>query len=206
MGGGLFSGDIDNVMRWLAGAGVVLALGAAALIVWVLLRGRPAKLVPAVKWVLLVGLFVLPSMAMLSGNVVGFHKTKQSCSQCHTMDPWVNDMKDPRSKTLAAKHYQNRWINEDQCYTCHTGYGLAGNVRAKMSGVSHVLHHYVTGVPDEIRIRRPFPPETCLHCHAEAAGYLKIEQHVDPEMKPKILTGQLSCFECHEAPHPRKKK
>jgi nitrate/TMAO reductase-like tetraheme cytochrome c subunit len=121
------------------------------------------------------------------------------------MDPWIRDMKDPKSQTLAARHYQERWINEDQCYTCHTGYGLAGNVKAKMGGLSHVLHQYVTGVPADIRIREPFPVSTCLHCHAEQAGYLKIEQHGDAEMKPKILSGEMSCFECHASPHPRSK-
>ena len=62
------------------------------------------------------------------------------------------------------------------------------------------------GVPSEIKIKKPFPVSTCLHCHVEAAGYQKIEQHVDPEMKPKILSGELSCFECHASPHPRAKK
>lgn len=203
---GFFSGDAENVIRWLSTGGVVLGIASAVLIVAVLWRRPEWRTTPAAKWTLLVGFFLLPSMTMLLGNVVGFHKTKQSCVSCHTMDPWVSDMKDPRSTTLAARHYQERWINEDQCYTCHTGYGLAGNVRAKIGGLSHVVHEYLTGAPDEIRIKRPFPGATCLHCHAEGAGYLKIEQHVDAEMKPKILSGELSCFECHAAPHPRRKK
>jgi nitrate/TMAO reductase-like tetraheme cytochrome c subunit len=192
-------------MRWLSAAGVTLGLAAAVLIGYVLSRKPEARLTLAAKWVLLVGLFALPAMSMLFGNVVGFHNTKQSCSQCHTMAPWIEDMRNPASTTLAAAHYKDRWINENQCYTCHTGYGLAGNLKAKVSGLSHVLHYYVTGVPDEIRIREPFPAATCLHCHADAAGYLKVEQHVDVEMKPKILSGEMSCFECHSAPHPRKK-
>jgi nitrate/TMAO reductase-like tetraheme cytochrome c subunit len=203
---GAFSGDTENVMRWLSTAGVLFGLASAALILYVLFRRPQWRVTPAAKWVLLVGLFTLPSITMLTGNVVGFHRTRQSCASCHTMDPWVADMKDAKSQTLAAKHFQNRLINEDQCYTCHTGYGLSGNADAKLSGLRHVLHYYVTGVPDEIRMKRPFPVETCLHCHAEAASYLKVEQHVDAEMKPKILGGEMSCFECHAAPHPRKKK
>ncbi len=203
---GLFSGDAENVIRWVSTGGLALGLASAAVIVTVLARKPPWRLTPPAKWMLLVGFFVLPSMTMLAGNVVGFHKTRQSCTQCHTMDPWVADMKDPGSSTLAAAHYKNRLINEDQCYTCHSGYGLAGNVQAKIGGVSHVLHYYITGVPDEIRIKKPFPSSTCLHCHSEAAGYLKIEQHVDAEMKPKILSGELSCFECHAAPHPKRKR
>jgi nitrate/TMAO reductase-like tetraheme cytochrome c subunit len=202
---GPFSGDAANVIRWLSAAGVVAGIGAAVLLVLFLLRRGPWHGTPAAKWTLLVGLLVLPGMTMISGNVVGFHNTKQSCSQCHTMDPWVADMKDPQSKTMAANHYRNRWINEDQCYTCHTGYGLAGNVNAKLSGLSHVIHYYFTGVPDEIRIKRPIPAATCLHCHEGTPKYLKVDQHVDAEMQPKIVSGELSCFECHEAPHPRKK-
>lgn len=202
---GLFSGSTENVMRWVSGAGIVLGVASAAIMIVVLSRKAEWRAGTAAKWALLVGLLVLPAVTMLSGNVVGFHRVKNSCTQCHTMDPWVNDMKDPKSTTLAAKHYQNRWIPDDQCYTCHTGYGLAGNVQAKISGLSHVTHEYFTGVPKEIKIRNPFAVNTCLHCHGESAKYQKIEQHVDAEMKPKILSGELSCFECHSAPHPRKK-
>jgi hypothetical protein len=203
---GLFSGDTENVMRWVSGAGLLLGLGAASAVAVYFFRGAPWRTSTAARWLLLVALFVLPAMTMLAGNVVGFHHTKQSCSQCHTMDPWVADMHDPRSTTLAAKHYQRRWINEDQCYTCHSGYGLAGNVKAKIGGLSHVTHYYLTGVPSEIKIREAFPASTCLHCHADTVRYLKIDQHIDPEMKPKIESGELSCFECHAAPHPRAKK
>jgi len=202
----LFSGSVENVMRWVSGAGILLGLAAVALIVSVL-RRRPYDRVSATaKWTLLVGIFVLPSMTMLMGNVVGFHNVKQSCLQCHTMDPWVADMKDPNSKTLAAMHYKDRLINEDQCYTCHTGYGLAGNIQAKIGGLSHVTHYYITGVPKEIKIHKPFPVSTCLNCHEDSIKYKKIDQHVDPEMQPKIVSGELSCFECHAAPHPRKPK
>ncbi|HKR55644.1 MAG TPA: hypothetical protein VJS20_05040 [Gemmatimonadales bacterium] len=202
---GLFSGSADNVLRWLTAAGVFFGACSAAVLVYVLTRKREWLATAAARWSLLVGLFCLPSVTILLANVVGFEKVKDSCFECHTMDPWVADMKNPESKTLAAQHYKNRWINENACYTCHTGYGLAGNIRAKMGGLRHVMHYYVTGVPDEIHIRQPFPVKTCLHCHEAAASFLKIDQHVDPEMKPKILSGEISCFDCHESPHPRKK-
>ncbi|HVE43423.1 MAG TPA: NapC/NirT family cytochrome c [Planctomycetota bacterium] len=202
---GLFSGGTENVMRWVSGAGIVLGLAAAGILIVVLARKPEWRGSAPAKWALLVGLLVLPGMTMLSGNVVGFHKVKNSCTQCHTMDPWVQDMKDPKSTTLVSKHYQNRWIPDDQCYTCHTGYGLAGNIQAKIGGLGHVTHEYLTGVPDVIKIHRPFNVDTCLHCHGESVKYLKIDQHVDAEMKPKILSGELSCFECHASPHPRKK-
>ena len=202
---GIFSGDAANILRWMSSAGIILGVGAAVILVYVLTRKRGWFGTPTAHWTILVGLFLLPSVTMLLGNVVGFAGVKDSCGSCHTMDPWINDMKDPESTTLAALHYKNRWINEHACYTCHTGYGLAGNIKAKMSGLNHVKHEYFTGVPEEIQIRSPFPEKTCLHCHATAQSFLKIEQHVDPVMKPRILGGQLSCFTCHDAPHPRKK-
>jgi cytochrome c nitrite reductase small subunit len=105
---------------------------------------------------------------------------------------------------VAGLHYKDRLINEDQCYTCHTGYGLPGNIDAKLGGLSHVKHYYITGVPEVIKIHKPFPVATCLRCHEDSVMYKKIEQHVDAEMKPKIVSGEMSCFECHAAPHPRK--
>lgn len=203
---GPFSGDAHNVMRWLSVGGIVFALIAGGLIVFVLRKPGAWRAAAAGKLTLFLGLCLLPTTTMFAGNVVGFHNVKHSCGSCHTMDPWIADLQDPDSKTLASKHHRNRWINEDSCYTCHTGYGLAGNVHAKLSGLSHVWHEYVTGAPKEIRIHRPFDQRTCLHCHAGAASYVKIEQHTDPEFQPKILSGETSCFECHEAPHPRPKK
>ncbi|MBI4564196.1 MAG: NapC/NirT family cytochrome c [Planctomycetes bacterium] len=205
-GDDLFSGELENVMRWLSTAGIVFALISAGLIAFFLTRRPGWRMTPPAKWLLLVGFFLLPSTTMLLGNVVGFHRVKTSCAECHVMDPWISDLRDPKSTTLAAKHYQNRWINENPCYTCHTGYGLAGNLEAKWSGLRHVWHYYVAGVPEEIKMKRPLPVKTCLHCHAQAASYLKIEQHVDPEMEPQILSGELSCFECHASPHPRKNR
>jgi nitrate/TMAO reductase-like tetraheme cytochrome c subunit len=204
-GQGPFAGDAENVIRWVTVCGILLAFLGFGLVMYVLARKREFRESRPAKMILLIGIFVLPAVTMLLSSVVGFHKVKQSCTECHAMEPWVSDMTNPESKTLAAKHYQNRWINEDQCYTCHTGYGLAGNVRAKLGGLRHVWHQYVAGVPAEIKISRPFPVATCLHCHAEQKSYNAVDQHIDPEMKPDILSGKMSCFECHESPHPRRK-
>lgn len=205
-GGDVFSGSAENVLRWISAAGVLFGLAAAAILVFTLTRPPAWLATVAARWTLLVGLFLLPSVSVLLANVVGFEKVKDSCYECHTMDPWTSDLHDPNSTTLAAKHYKNRWINEHACYTCHTGYGLGGNIRAKIGGLSHVLHHHVTGVPEVIKMHRTFPVSTCLHCHGQGDSFLKREEHTNEEFKPKILSGELSCFECHTAPHPRPKK
>src|SRR5688572_26454749 len=205
-GADVFSGDAENLHRWMSAAGVLFGLVAAGILTFSLTRKSAWLGTSAARWTLLVGLFVLPSITMLLANVVGFQKVKDSCYECHTMDPWTSDLHDPESTTLAAKHHKNRWINEHACYTCHTGYGLSGNIQAKISGLNHVLHQHVTGVPEVIKMKTTFPVKTCLYCHAQGDSYLKIEQHTAPEFKSQIESGTMSCFECHAAPHPPQKK
>src|SRR6478735_4787966 len=63
-------------------------------------------------WLLLLALFVLPLTATLSTTATVMEGTKsvQACASCHVMHPFVNDLKDPSSPTLAARHYRNNWI------------------------------------------------------------------------------------------------
>ena len=119
------------------------------------------------------------------------------------MDPWVADLHNPASTTLASRHYQRRWINHDACYTCHSGYGLAGGIKAKIGGMQHVWYQYVAGVPATIEMSAPFDLTACLGCHAETARFRLNPAHADPDLRDPILSGQYSCFECHDAPHPR---
>ena len=204
--GDVFSGDAANLLRWMSAGGILFALAAIGVLAYSITRA-PAWLATAgARWTLLVGLFLVPSVAMLLANVVGFQKVKDSCYECHTMDPWTKDLHDPESTTLAAKHHKNRWINEHACYTCHTGYGLSGNIKAKISGLNHVMHQHFTGVPEVLKMHEKFPVKTCLHCHAGGDSYRSIEVHGAPEFKADIESGKMSCFECHTAPHPKQVK
>jgi len=63
----------------------------------------------------------------------------------------------------------------------------------------------IAGVFEKFAIHRPFAIEIILSCNVESACDLEIDHPVDAGMKSKILSGDLSCFECHAAPHPRKK-
>ncbi|MCI0342501.1 MAG: hypothetical protein L0216_15400 [Planctomycetales bacterium] len=202
---GLFSGDPSNVARWAGLVGVLLALAAGAVLVTFLSRGHGWRASPAGRWTLLAGIVCLPSMTLFLGTAVGYERLPQSCMQaCHTMDPWISDLLNPKSKNLAAMHWKHRWVNENPCYTCHTGYGLAGNIRAKIGGLGHVWHQVTGTVPAEIKLHGEYPMATCLHCHGETLGFRKAEAHNDPEAKGAILSGATSCFECHPPPHPRK--
>jgi hypothetical protein len=102
--------------------------------------------VPALAFarlVALMALIVLPAGAVFIANYhtfEGVHEVR-GCASCHVMLPMVNDMRDPGSGTLAARHYRNRWIADDQCFHCHSDYGLAGNLEAKMTGFRHLMRY-----------------------------------------------------------------
>ena len=73
------------------------------------------------------------------------------------MTPFVRDLQDVKSDTLAATHFKNRYIRENQCYSCHSDYGLGGTITAKLAGLGHV-YRYTTGrytLP--IKIAAPYP-------------------------------------------------
>lgn len=122
------------------------------------------------------------------------------CASCHTMTPWVADLENPKSKSLAALHYRNRWILDDQCYTCHVDYDFMGPVRAKLDGVKHVLAYYFgIGMPKTIQLYKPYPNANCLQCHGAAANFNKNPAHV-AVMQP-LKENKLSCLACHQPIH-----
>lgn len=144
-------------------------------------------------------LLVVPGLLTASTAVVAIHRAEslEFCSSCHTMTPWVENVTGKESDSLASEHYKNRWIQTDQCYTCHTNYGLFGPVEAKIKGVRHVIAFYV-GDTSPIKLYDPFPNENCLHCHREAKGFLEDSNHDPIE---DILSGEDRCVDCHENLH-----
>lgn len=154
------------------------------------------------RLVALLALIVLPATAVLLGNYhtfEGVHEVR-GCASCHVMLPMVNDMLDPGSETLAALHYKHRWIADNQCYHCHSDYGLGGNLEAKMTGFRH-LARYTTGTYQEpIQARVKFDSNNCLHCHEQAPKWVAVESHI--EALPDLRTNKLTCVECHGDPHP----
>lgn len=195
---GIFSADPANIDRWLATAGVVCSIAGVVAIAWTVLRWRRRALTPSARWAFAAALIAFPTVSMFLGTTVAYRGVKHSCVDCHSMKPWVDDMHDPASTTLAATHFRHRWINENACYTCHAGYGLAGDIDAKIGGVRHVWNEYVAGVPPTIRSAKSYT-SACLSCHAETPKFRAIPVHLDPG----LLSGNGSCFECHETPHPR---
>lgn len=155
-------------------------------------------------WLLLFAVVVLPGLALLlgAGRAMDAAKRPEFCGSCHVMGPWIRDLKDPGSKTLAAVHYQNRYILEDQCYTCHTEYGLTGPLQAKLVGLVHMFKYETGTYTLPIALYEPYAFSNCLHCHGESKKY--VEAHTD--VAESIADGSMACTDCHDPVHPEQEK
>ena len=154
-------------------------------------------------WLLLLAIVVFPGLSLLLGTDEALEAAKSPafCGSCHVMGPWVGDLHDPDSKTLASAHYQNRFILENQCFTCHSDYGLTGPMRAKLTGMVH-LFKYETGTwKDPIELYHPYNFGICLHCHENSKRYR--DAHEDS--LDAIADGSMACTDCHESVHPPQK-
>lgn len=154
------------------------------------------------RLVALLALIVLPATAVLLANYhtfEGVHEVR-GCASCHVMLPMVNDMLDPGSETLAALHYKNRWIADNQCYHCHSDYGLGGNLEAKMTGFRHLARYTTRTYQEPIKARVKFDNNNCLHCHEKTPKWVAVESHI--EARQDLSTNKTMCIECHGDPHP----
>jgi len=189
--------------------GVVLCLRLLRLKQADLTSARVVKLgfvaLPAVafyKLLAFLGLFAVPVAAVGVANYHVFEGTREvnSCNQCHVMTPLVTDMRDPHSNTLAARHFRNHWIPEQQCYHCHTDYGLNGTLEAKMDGYRH-LARYTTGTYKEPIVQRNvYSNSNCLKCHDGTPRYLTVSSH--RTLAERLQGNEVSCLNCHGWAHP----
>jgi len=169
-------GTADDWARGLGIAFVVLALAILA-VSWG--RLRRAGLTPGLKELLVILLVVLPPAIVFFGYSYGIERSKSigSCGSCHVMKPYLADLQNPDSSTLAATHYKNRYIQEHHCYTCHTDYGMFGTVQAKIAGLGHVARNLSGRYSLPLKIAHPYPNSRCLACHAESQKFRKSEGH-----------------------------
>src|SRR5262245_65495097 len=97
-------------------------------VIWTQLRrGR----VSTVSKALLFGaILVLPVVVVFLATATGMREsmTVEACGACHMMEGHVRDLRDPKSDSLAAVHFKNRYIQANQCYTCHSDYGMYGTL------------------------------------------------------------------------------
>jgi cytochrome c nitrite reductase small subunit len=178
-----------------------LIVAGAALVLYSLVRyrGRPAG---AASWgVLVLGAGILPVVASSAGGVLVVERSQRVglCNSCHlAMTPYVNDMKNPQSHSLAALHYANRYIADDQCYSCHTSYGMFGTVQAKAQGVFDVYKYYTHSFSMPLKMRQPYPNNDCLKCHAGSAKFLASHK----KDREAMFADEVSCMQCHDDDNP----
>lgn len=193
-------GWIGTTSQWIQGAGITFAVLNLVLLVsiWITVRRRG---VTAVSKALLFGaILVVPVFVVFLATAHGMQEsmTVDACGACHVMDSHVRDLRDPKSTSLAAVHFKNRFILENHCYTCHSDYGMFGTVSAKLDGLGHVWHNARGDYPTPIKIARPYSNLRCLSCHGGSQKYLAAHE---AEELPKLAAGQDSCLDCHGPAH-----
>jgi cytochrome c nitrite reductase small subunit len=167
-----------------------------AIVLYSLIRYR-GNIAGPVSWgLLIVGVGIIPALTSGFGTLLVFERAERVsfCLSCHlTMQPFVQDMENPKSTSLAAIHYKNRYIPDDQCYVCHTSYGMFGTVKAKQSGMMDVYKYFTRTYHLPIKLREAYPNTDCLKCHAGSVKWQK--DHAD--YKDAVFSGQMTCMQCH---------
>lgn len=190
----------------LGGTLATVALGAIVvgvvglLVVEFVLRRRLAA--GTYRWLLLLGLLVVPAFALLgaTGSMFEEMKTVAACNSCHVMNPFVDDMRDPASATLAARHFRTGAIPAKQCYSCHTGYGIFGTMEAKRDGFRHWLLYTTRTWKEPITFKGSYPNANCLSCHAGMPEFRAVASH--RALREPLEKDEMGCFTCHGLPHP----
>jgi cytochrome c nitrite reductase small subunit len=204
-----------SAVDWAISTTTVLAVTmmAAALVSLVFVRRRSRP--PLLGAACLLGLFVSPLFLFPIANFATFETSKQVefCQSCHVaMDPYVIDMRNPDSHTLAAKHFVNRYIQDDQCFACHADYGLFGAAKAKIRGLRH-LYYWMSGAPTALGDTQivhygPYQNSLCLTCHAGSKRFLESKNGVHRDIARELTTSDSTtgksdrpCLQCHGPAH-----
>jgi len=178
-----------------------LLLFGIALLSYNLIRYR-GRIAGSFSWgVIITGVVVLPSVSILFGTLLMFERAEkvEFCASCHlAMQAYVQDIENPDSESLAAIHYKNRYIPQNQCYVCHTSFGLFGTAQAKVAGVADVRKYYTRSFSLPIKMREPYRNTDCLKCHAGAVRWTRLHS----EFKSALLRNDVNCLGCHGQQHP----
>ena len=197
--------QFDPVEHWAARILVWVLLVSLAAVGTILIRALRGGLDGAAgKGLLIAGVVLLPSFSVATGMLLVFERAErvEFCGSCHKiMAAYVDDMIDPAGEGLAALHFRYQYIESNQCYECHTSYGLFGTVEAKIHGVGEVLRYYTGRYDLPLSMWNPYPNGDCLKCHARSSKWLAREEHVLGDAKRELFDGTTSCMGCHDAAH-----
>ncbi len=190
-------GDLSEpIPGALAVAICAIALGFC---LWVLVRGRVSDALLGTS------LVTLPVLAFAVTGAVLAERSKQTdfCMSCHIMEP-LRDTATPQDTLLAGIHMSRGAVpTAKSCYTCHSGYGMQGGVRAKLNGLRHMTMELTGRYELPLTLHGEFDLKSCLACHAEASAFRAQPAHAAPEIQDALLSGQMRCTGmCHPAAHP----
>jgi nitrate/TMAO reductase-like tetraheme cytochrome c subunit len=193
-------GWIGTTNEWMQGIGLTLAVANLVLLVVIWRMVRRTGITAASKALLFGAILVIPVVVVFLATAHGMQEsmTVEACGSCHVMEGHVADLRNPGSDSLAAVHFKNRYIQTNQCYTCHSDYGMFGTASAKLEGLGHVYHNLAGDYPQPIKIRRPYSNLRCLSCHGGAQNFLA--KH-EKDQIPSLLSGKDSCLDCHGPAH-----
>jgi len=187
-----------RVLTWTLVASVILVIYALIAVAKGKLRGATGTTVMAL------GIVILPSFSVATGMLLVFVRagSVEFCASCHTvMQPYIDDMQGPEGTGIAAVHFANQYIPGNQCYECHTSYGLFGTVEAKLHGIGEVVRYYTGTYREPIKMWQPYSNRDCLKCHADSNKWLSVDAHTDDDMQGRLFADRTSCMHCHEPAH-----
>ncbi|MEQ9317949.1 MAG: NapC/NirT family cytochrome c [Polyangiaceae bacterium] len=194
---------------------LICAIVAIAILGRYLLKKPPLDF----RWrmILLLGLGGFPAGSAITSTVDGMERTteREFCGSCHTMDPYIFDVNDAASQSLAARHGRNPFFGERNCYVCHADYGMLGYPLTKLNGMKHVYMYYIAGwrsySPEEsqarIHLAKPYDNTNCRQCHSGSlADWSSVAEHVALEKELQANTVSCASGGCHGYAHPFSKK
>lgn len=203
----VFAPEKDVVLAWALRACLIVTVLSLALIILVLVFRHRRLMESSSKWLLFIGICVLPLPVALLSSGIGMEESKSVdfCHSCHApMDPFVDDMKNGQSDTLAAQHFKNRYIQRDHCWTCHSDYGIAGTAGAKAKGLTHIYKFTTKSWHAPIALYEPYQWAICLGCHAESNLFKapRNDATAHEGVLEAVMKKEMGCTDCHDMAHP----
>jgi nitrate/TMAO reductase-like tetraheme cytochrome c subunit len=200
-------GWVGTTSDWVHGFGIAFAMLNLVLLPFAWRSIRSGEVTPTARGWLFVTVALVPMMIAFLAFAHGLEDsaTVRACGSCHTMGPFVEDLRNVKSNTLTAEHFKNRYIQRDHCYACHSDYGLAGTTMAKLAGLGHVWRYTTGSYTLPIKLAHPYSNLRCLGCHGESQKFLNSAGHPKEE-RPALITDKTSCLDCHGPAHPEQKQ
>jgi len=186
---------------------VLLPIAFAAVLVALLIVRPAITRSTEGKILALLALFVAPAYAAYAGLNEHVERSKSTsyCLSCHVMHDYGKSLRVDDVDYLAARHALNHMLPKGrECYSCHTNYGMYGDVHTKLRGMKHVAVTYFGTVADTIKIARRYRNRDCLACHAGAQSFEISEAHPSGStLMGEIKAGTTSCIKsgCHHTVH-----